>query len=63
MVSINRIRFGAQVGQHVMSTPHSAFMSQCRDVYWPDDDSFARARRRFGQEAPVEVDYLAAARP
>src|SRR6266852_4849935 len=58
---INRVRFRAQMRQHVMSATRGAFVPQRRNIYGCNDDSFARAGRCFRQHSAVVIHYLTAA--
>jgi hypothetical protein len=38
--TVNRIRLGTQMREHVMAAADVALMSQCGNIYWRHDDTF-----------------------
>src|SRR5436189_2775452 len=63
VITIDGIRLGPELRQHVVAAANLAFMTKRRHVEWRDDDPLTRSGSGVGEDPAVEVDDLTAAGP
>ena len=63
MLFVDRVGFGPQVSEHVMTNPRLTLMPKRGDVDWRNDNALAGSGRGLSQDSAVKIYDLASPGP